>query len=196
MNKVAIIFLTLILSFPLIAQEEEMLIDDEFESGGFGGPVIKITQMNKENAVLVGGRGGWLINHTFLIGGGGYGLVTDVAAKVADTVNHLNKIELGYGGLEFEYIASSNKLIHLSFGVLIGGGGIGYRDDQNSDNHHSMDRFFVIEPGVNVNLNVTRFFRIAAGGSYRYVKGIDHPLSSDTDLSGPSAVLTLKFGKF
>jgi len=59
-----------------------------------------------------------------------------------------------------------------------------------------MDSFFVIEPSVHVNLNVTTFFRIAAGVSYRYVSGLNSTLSTNADLSGPSGVLTFKFGMF
>jgi hypothetical protein len=56
--------------------------------------------------------------------------------------------------------------------------------------------FFVLEPSVNANLNVTHSFRIAAGVSYRYVSGLKSIVSTNADLSGPSAVLTFEFGKF
>ena len=34
---------------------------------------MTFTTLNGENAVLVGGRGGWIINHSFVLGGAGYG---------------------------------------------------------------------------------------------------------------------------
>jgi hypothetical protein len=187
--------LVVLLTSPVFAQEQT-LIGGDIESGGFGGPAVKVTTLNGETAVLVGGRGGWIINHSFVLGGAGYGLVTNVNTKITDSVHQF--IEMGYGGLDLEYIASSNDLIHLSIGLLIGGGGISYKDedDDRFDNHRSMKGFFVLEPSVHANLNVTHFFRIAGGVSYRYVNGLKSPLSTNTDLSGPSAVLTLKFGKF
>ena len=191
-----IIFVLLIaFSLPAAAQEET-LISGNIESGGFGGPVVKMTTINGENAILVGGRGGWIINHSFILGAGGYGLVTDVDAKVTDSVHQF--VEMGYGGIELEYIASSNDLVHLSVGVLVGGGGIGYkREDSDAFNSpYKKNAFFVLEPNANVNLNVTRFFRIAAGISYRYVSGLKSVVSTNNDLSGPSGVLTFKFGKF
>jgi hypothetical protein len=105
---------------------------------------------------------------------------------------------MGYGGLDLEYIASSNDLVHFSLELLIGGGGMGFKDedDDGFNNHRTMKGFFVLEPSAHVNLNVTQFFRIAGGVSYRYVNGLQSPLSTNADLSGPSAVLTLKFGKF
>ncbi len=195
MKKVAIVFLILIFAFTACAQEQT-LISGNIESGGFGGPALKVTVLNNENAILVGGRGGWIINHTFVLGGGGYGLVTHVKAKVTDSV-HQN-IEMGYGGLDLEYIGSSNDLLHLSIGILIGAGGVGYKheSDDNVINSHTMHTFFVLEPSVHANLNVTHFFRIAAGVSYRYVSGLKSIVSTNADLSGPSAILVFKFGKF
>jgi hypothetical protein len=193
--KKIVFLLVIICAFSALAQEAT-LINGEIESGGFGGPVLKITTINGENAVMVGGRGGWIINHSLVLGGGGYGMVTDVKAKVSDSIHQY--IEMGYGGLELEYIASSNDLVHLSIGVLVGGGGIGYKYD-NTDGYNSMhnkNAFFILEPALNANLNVTRFFRVAAGVSYRYVSGLKSAVSTNADLSGPSAVLTLKFGKF
>jgi hypothetical protein len=103
-----------------------------------------------------------------------------------------------------EFIASSNNLIHYSIGVLIGAGGVDYK--RESDSHynrmHKMDSFFVLEPSVQAILNITHFFRIAGGISYRYICGLnnisingeDRILTTDNDLSGISATLTLKFG--
>jgi hypothetical protein len=195
MKKLSILLLVVLFAVPALAQEET-LINGDVESGGFGGPVLKVTNINGENAVMVGGRGGWIINHTFVLGGGGYGLATEVKAKVTDSLHQF--LQMGYGGLDIEYIASSDDLLHLSMGLLVGGGGVGYKDEDESsfNNHHNMNTFFVLEPSVHANLNVTHFFRIAAGVSYRYVSGLKSTLSTNADLSGPSAILTLKFGKF
>ena len=175
--KKIVFFLLLVFTFPVLAQEE-ILINGEIESGGFGGPVLKITNINGENAVLVGGRGGWIINHSFVLGGGGYGLVTDVNAKVTDSIHQY--IEMGYGGLELIY-PSSNDLLHLSIGLLVGGGGIGYRHEDNdmfNTSHKKTIHFLSLNRSVNANLNVTHFFRIAAGVSYRYVSGLKSVVST------------------
>jgi len=105
---------------------------------------------------------------------------------------------MGYGGLELEYIPSSNDLLHLSVGLLVGAGGIGYRHEDNDvfNASHKNNSFFVLEPSVNANLNVTHSFRIAAGISYRYVSGLKSLVSTNADLSEPSAILIFKFGKF
>jgi hypothetical protein len=98
-----VIALSLIFCFQLFAQEETLLGSGEVTHGGFGGPVFKYAQIKGEPAILVGGRGGWILNHTFIIGGGGYGLANDIKANnpliIAPGITkpYLN---FGYGGLE------------------------------------------------------------------------------------------------
>jgi hypothetical protein len=178
-------------------REEQTLISGDIESGGFGGPVLKVTEFGDDVGLLVGGRGGWIINHAFVIGGGGYGLTTNIDAPVFD--HYLN---VGYGGGIVEYIVLSDRLIHLSVNTLIGAGGVNYRDrdwddwDWENNWYDEADEFFVAEPGVDLMLNVSKIFRVGVGVSYRYVNGIDIRGLSDSDMSGLSATFTLKFGKF
>ena len=202
-----VIVLSLIFFFQLFAQEETLLGSGEVTHGGFGGPVIKYTQIKGEPAVLVGGRGGWIINHTFIIGGGGYGLVNDMKANnpliivPGITKPYLN---FGYGGLELEYIIESDKLLHFSVYSLIGAGGVSYREglfnhngtDWDHDGNSPSDAFFVFEPAANVELNIISFLRINAGVSYRFVSGVNFDDLKNSDLAGISGQLTLKFGAF
>jgi hypothetical protein len=165
--------------------EQQTLISGEIESGGGGGPIIKISGVSDIFCVLVGGRGGWIINHTFMVGGGGYGLVSDVFISG-------NKLNMEYGGLYAEYIFNSDALIHFTVGSLIGIGTAHY-DPEGSDSRS----FFVLEPEANVELNVVTFFRICAGVSYRFAIGASGPAGlNDAALSGLSANLFLKFGHF
>lgn len=197
MRPRSLLLLLLVASIPLLAQDEETLLSGEVESGGFGGPVLKIGPVNGKTGVFVGGRGGWIINHSFIIGGGGYGLVNDVAALVPSSSGE-TLIGFGYGGLELEYIPVPYRLVNASFMLLIGGGGLMYRvegSDVNFDSHGG-DAVFVLEPQVSVTLNVIRWLRISASMSYRFVTGVDIAASSDRKLSGPSGGLTVRFGKF
>lgn len=113
---------------------------------------------------------------------------------------------LGYGGLDVEYIFNFNDLIHFSIHSLIGGGNVGVRTrervwngftwDPDMEWDHHFDEFFVVEPGLNIDLNVTTWFRASVGASYRYVTGVSEDVSSNKDLRGPSASLTFRFGSF
>jgi hypothetical protein len=196
MKTTGFILMMCLVTFPALAQEETLITGD-IQSGGFGGPVAKITSMNGEAGILVGGRGGWIINHSFIIGGGGYGLANNIRAKVLGP-NGERYLNFGYGGVELEYVSQPARLIHLSYMMLIGGGGVNWRDENlraGSMNQES-DSFFILEPEVNVTLNVTQYFRMSAGVSYRYISGSSSAASSNADLSGPSGVIVFRFGKF
>ncbi|MBI5324668.1 MAG: hypothetical protein HZB41_05265 [Ignavibacteriae bacterium] len=137
MKKILLFMIALIVIYPLSAfsletrqdtdDTETLFGSGEITHGGYGAPELKLTQIQGEMGLLVGGRGGWIINSTFSIGGGGYGLVT--SHKISnykppfDTAAYLR---VGYGGIFFEYINSSNKLIHFTVNTLIGAGGASY----------------------------------------------------------------------
>jgi hypothetical protein len=74
-------------------------------------------------------------------------------------------------------------------------------DDWNDNyNSEASDAFMVIEPGVEIELNVTHFFRFCIGGYYRYTSDVDiqdpqFEIQSDI-LRGFSGGVTFKFGRF
>jgi hypothetical protein len=180
---------------PLFAQEDEAetLLSGEIDHGGFGGPVVKFGNIYDESAVMIGGRGGWIIDHFLSLGGGGYGLVTEITTRPEEF------LLMGYGGFEMEFIIASNRIVHSTIGTLVGAGGFSSHDrnfDSDVDTENQGDAFFVMEPSVNAELNVARFMRVNAGVSYRYTDGADKYGITDTDLSGLNAVITLKFGAF
>jgi hypothetical protein len=208
----SVLFLAAVLSMPLAAQEQETLFMSDVEHGGFGGLVHKLTSIRGEAGLLMGGYGGWLINHRFMIGAGGYGLVTNVRASAESEAayspfNEALYIEFGYGGLMLEYVIAPSKLVHVNLQALVGAGGVTHRnnmydnllDEDGPDvrRYGRREAVFVTEPAVNVELNVTNWLRIAAGGSYRFVSGVNEIEGlTNKDLSGPSGNLALKFGAF
>lgn len=199
MKTVGALILAFLFGTTLYAQET--LVDGDVEFGGYGGPTLQLTSVNEQLGVLVGGGGGVVIDHTIAIGGAGYGLVNNVSEDNAPVSRpYLN---LGYGGVYLQYIHRSDDLIHVTGGVLIGGGGVGFRrgfeDDPDEiwDDHDTLnDAFFVVEPDIEAELNITKYFRIAVGGGYRFVSGIGLSGLANSDISGPNARLMLKFGSF
>ncbi len=183
----------------LWAQEQTLVEFNKIEHGGFGAVVTKYTKINNEFGVLVGGRGGWIIDHSFIIGGGGYGLANNIKGNIP-VEGKRRSLAFGYGGLELEYILHSDALIHMSIYSLIGAGGINYHYYKDNDWRYDWDveknTFFIWEPAVNVEVNVTSFFRLHFGAGYRVISGVSFDELKNSDLGGPSANLTLKFGKF
>ncbi len=73
-------------------------------------------------------------------------------------------------------------------------------DWDNYCNSEASDAFMVIEPGIEVEMNITRFFRFCIGAHYRYTTDvqIDNPdYNVDPDiLRGFMGGVTFKFGRF
>ena len=175
---------------------QETLLDGDIRHGGFGAPVVKFTQIDDQFGVMVGGRGGWIINGSFVIGGGGYGLANlDDFEHLTNTAGDRGRLSMGYGGLELTYVLRPDQLVHLSLGVLIGAGGVVWNPLGQSWNQED-DAFFVTEPELDVVLNVTEFFRAGLGVSYRIVQGVELFDLRDGDIAGLAGVVILKFGKF
>ncbi|MGE5362587.1 MAG: hypothetical protein ACM3SM_00565 [Bacteroidota bacterium] len=200
MKKVCLIIFLLSCGL-LQAQEEETLLGSgKIHHGGFGGPVVKFARVKNEFGVLVGGYGGWLINHTFMIGGGGYGLSNRIKAdKQIQSLSpgKTQYIQFGYGGLMLEYISNGNKLFHPMFQLLIGGGNVNYvLYDQFDEDTPGGDNCFTLEGGASMEMNIVKYMRICLGASYLLVNGIDVQGLDDSDFGGLNLGLTLKFGSF
>ncbi|HCY00531.1 MAG TPA: hypothetical protein DG754_10365 [Bacteroidales bacterium] len=105
---------------------------EDMTYGGYGGPRVALSSFNGENTWLVGGRGGVILNSSFAVGGAGYGIVNSPQFTNIDG-NEVAYLEGGYGGLLLEYILLPNKLVHLSFPVVIGAGGLLYSDTRAMD---------------------------------------------------------------
>jgi hypothetical protein len=208
MKKVYIISL-LIMTANLVFAEEQTFLNGKIEHGGYGAPVVKFTQMNGKFGVLVGGQGGWIINHTLGLGIGGYGLVTGQdhipSGGYEDIYGRKPHPEIGYAGVIISYMNQSDRLIHPTFDLLIGGGSISldwnndddhHYHDYEDENDHIHDAFFVVEPMANLEINMIKFMRINAGFGYRFVSGVSKFGYSNSDIGGISGNLILKFGKF
>jgi hypothetical protein len=193
MKTSCIILLVLVLSISASAQEQT-LMGGTIDHGGFGGPMIKVGQIKGEGAILVGGRGGWIINHTFVLGGGGYGLVNEIKIKEIGGTNYY--LAYGYGGLELEYIHDSDNLVHYTIHTLFGGGSLNLRTRSFDMDNRQGDLFFIVEPGASIDFNVTSFFRFGVGASYTFVSGVNFENLQNSDFGGLSGVITFKFGKF
>ena len=177
----------------------------DVDHGFYGGPVVKFSTFEDGLGLYVGGKGAWLIDHKIGVGIAGYGLINNM--NYSEYNDNELKLQTGYGGLFLEYVNDSRKLIHFSVGSLIGAGGAAYMErfryeDRYYDEHQweydvvESSAYFVIEPEVSVEFNITEFFMIGVGGSYRMVSNTDLFEHTDSDLSGPSGNITFKFGKF
>jgi hypothetical protein len=181
------------------------------EHGGWGGFTMGYTKVAGKDAFLSGGRGGWLIDHHFTLGLAGYGFMSDVDFNDPYRQPTIDNYSLGggYGGLLLEPIIFPFRPVHVSFPVLIGGGGAFVVDEMTYhgyDEYGSYGSCFVLEPGLDIEFNIVKFFRVALNVSYRYTSDlnldyysfpgiIEFSVPKDA-LRGFNAGLTMKFGKF
>lgn len=201
MRHLMLIVLLCVLVATATAQEQT-LYKGGITTSGFGGPVVKYTAIGDHGVVMLGGRGGWIFNHALVLGGGAYGTVTEIDAPAGvvpgeDPVD----IKFEYGGFEAEYIFHSNALTHATLYTLIGGGTIRFVKDvgpvsESNDQVGESEMVFVLEPGVGGELNVTTWFRLGAGVSYRVVTGVGRGELTNSDFAGVAGTLTFKFGRF
>jgi len=175
-------------------QQPEVLLGDPIVHGGYGGPRVAFGRVAAREAVIVGGEGGWIVNHRFILGGAGYGLVTNQPAP--GVYSATEDLTMGYGGCLIGYTLMPQRLVHATFTALIGAGGLGTKGRMHGGNSDLGDTFFVLEPTATVELNVARHFRVGVAASYRWVRGVETEGMKNGDLSGLFGSMVLKFGKF
>ena len=221
MKKTIIIILTIFLaSGLLLAQEEEQttekkrrrdyqdsemrtLFGRQRSNGGYGAFWMGYSTIDNKHALQFGGRGSWVIQHSFALGFGGTGFINEYHYDIV-----LDKdvfLAGGYGGIYLEPILFPSFPVHLSFPILLGAGGISYvsHNDVQWDSNYieDYDAFLIVEPGIDIELNLTRFMRVGLGATYRYPTSFDvgqTPVGNvDAEsLRGMTYNVTFKFGKF
>ncbi len=171
------------------------LFSGHIESGGFIAPVVKGSEFKGDHETFLGGRGGWILDHKIVLGASLYTMVSDVIVQNTDGLDRV--VKFTYGGFEFEYAFFADSVIHPTLSILTGLGGIKLRDPvAGSENDPDSDSVFVLEPTVQLVLNLTDFARLTAGGGYRYVSGVDLTVLSNADAEGGFGMITLKLGMF
>lgn len=184
------------------SSEIKTLFGSDISHGGYGGVTMGFTQINDKDAWMVGGRAAWIIDHSFALGFAGYGIANDI--PVYNDWNNDEQLSLivGYGGLLLEPIFFAREPVHFTVPVLIAGGAVSMApEDYWNTTHHwdpsyKNDVIFVFEPGIEIELNLTRFMRLSGGASYRLTSEVDLPGMDSDILEGWATTLSLKFGKF
>jgi len=221
MTKIVLCLGTILWSAQLMAQDDYYYSDpdqDEEQAKtlfnrkamitGFGTFDMKVSEVLDQTSFWVGLSGGVTLDHWMIIGLAGYGLTTEIKYESEESGQVLD-LTGGYGGLLLGINVAHKEIVHVTFPVLVGVGGLDatndvtFSPDTNPDiivppNGFQVDAttFFVLEPGILAELNLTSWFRFGVGGQYRFVQGINLDGVNDDDLSSWVATCSLKFGKF
>ncbi len=194
----AMIVVLLFLSAGVIAQEEETvksLFKDDISVKEMWTSEVKINSIQGDIGTLVGFYGGALINRSFLIG-------------VSGGVNLGHpRVNYGYFGGIMQYIVKPAEAVHYGGQLVLAYGSTkDYENPKNGllDNFWNISgaHFFVMEPGVNIEANLSKRVTLVVGMSYRYVSGLDEKNENisithvtNKDLSGLNFNIGLKFIK-
>jgi hypothetical protein len=177
--------------------------------GGYLAIDAGYTTLSDRYAFGVGLRGGSTVNHWFTMGIGGAAIVNNLEFDNID-YNRTLALEMGYGGIFIEPTILPKLPVHITFPILGGLGWAGYYDktsylENDGDNDHNNqsdwnkyddDVFLFIEPGADLELNMTKHVRLNLGVKYRYLWDLDLVNTPTDQLDGLSGHITLKFGKF
>ncbi|PLX07312.1 MAG: hypothetical protein C0594_06370 [Marinilabiliales bacterium] len=214
--KKLLIVLILIVPFRLAFSQEEpnsseykTLLGNVDHFGAFNGLCFKVGPVHEEVGLMMGGNMAFIFNHRFMLGVAGYGLTTRSDFRGVDFagLDTSLTVGMGYGGLLLKYNFFPTSPIHFSVPVLVGAGGstVKYRDAEWYTNFEDNlykpmtvenTSYLVVEPGLNVELNLTRWARFSIGVSYRYIYGSSLKNLSDAQLSDYAVNANLKLGYF
>lgn len=196
MKKAILPGLFLLIAVATHAQDREYrtIFDNQnLRISGMGGPFMQFTAVAGDFGHMMGGGGAVMLND-FFAGGYGLGLTNAIPDYLNDRPD--NRLSLGHGGFWIGYALFGDRPIHLSVSSLIGWGEFGIMD-RDAYYPFVRDNVFVLSPTLELELNLTRYFRIGAGASYNLFAMVDgsHGYSS-SDISSPAGFLSFKFGWF
>lgn len=179
----------------------------DVKKGGFGAMSLAFQPgMFGRQVYFTGFRGGWIMNHWMSFGLGGYSLTSTVKRDIGWSGPDPRSLSLymTYGGFYFEPTLLPTFPVHVSFPVLIGGGGAIYIDETFfwdpeigfSFRREDSDMFLVIEPGVNFEINFVKNLRFGIGMNYRFVQDLNLYETESDAFNGLNYTFTIKLGKF
>lgn len=180
-------------------------------SGGqYIGLSFNYVEIEDQHGMQFGLRGGWVAGHGLAVGLGAKLFFNESKEDLNYLPNEMSNLIGGYGGLLIEPIVLPRFPVHLSFPVLAGVGGIAsyFEDrDRRDEPIEDSDFFLMIEPGVEIEFNILKHFRIAVGAYYTLTSDIKLEYLEPLDINDPYIVspnvirgfnmgITLKLGRF
>jgi hypothetical protein len=183
-------------------QEMQTLLGHNQPGGAYGAFSIGYSSIDDKQAILFGGKFMWIAGHSVGFGFGGTGFINEFHYE--PLLDREVAIAGGYGGLFIEPILMPRFPVHLSFPILLGAGGVSYVSKEGNHNNNFVEdsqAFLLVEPGAELELNLTRHFRFAIGATYRFPTPFDvgttgAPAVSAKSIEGMTYMVTFKFGRF
>jgi hypothetical protein len=161
--------------------------------GFYISPTYGFTQMDGSHASLFQFRGGISFKDKLTIGGYFNTSINEIMPQ-SETVPNVYMDYWSVGGFA-EYTLLSKKVFHLTFPFYIGYGEV-EMDDEYGDERLGEANFLQLEPSALLEVNLHRFVRINLGAGYRVVGQMSYRNFDQSDISGMTGYVGLKFGLF
>jgi hypothetical protein len=173
-------------------QESTYLLPSSIQTSGFGGVIVEPTFHADFTSVSMGGGGGIMLNKRLSIGLYGMGSVNSPSISTIDSVEEIENISLGQGGLTLGVNFWPHSPVQLIIGSRIGYGSVDVETTQQS---YSDDALFIY-PHVASDLRFSRAFKVDIGMGYKIVEGLNIPMMSSNMFNGFTTHLGISFGWF
>ena len=170
--------------------------------GVYAGAHAHYGELNEDGYGFFGGKVAFIADNDFAIGFGAYGFGALEKLGLEDDLDGLPKLAGGYVGLHLEPIIGGGGSTSISFPVMLGWGKAGLQDRKITDDFdidfdtRDWSKMYVVEPGININFHMSRFFQMDIGARYRFSTKINIPNLADERINGWSAGVEFKFGLF
>ena len=185
MRILLVVMFVLSITVPAYSQETTTLFGPETDIDFIWGVETKSTDIKDDIGTTIGFIGGALFNRAYLAG-----------LSFGSNVTHPD-INHSYFGIITQYTHNPSELIHWSGQLFLG---TGSTKDYEREKTSAMDNFgnttgpsfYIVEPGVNAELNLHETVRLMLGLSYRIVTGLDE----DDELISKTNVKSSDFSGF
>jgi hypothetical protein len=163
------------------------------ELGFFVAPSYALTQMDGSTASLFHLRGGisWKDKYAF---GAYFSTSLNQINPQSETVPNVYMDYWSLGGFA-EYTLFTKKLVHVTFPLYVGIGEV-QMDNEMGEAGLGEASFFTIEPSALLENNLHTYVRFNVGVGYRFVGQMNYRNFDQSDLSGFTGYIGLKFGVF
>lgn len=161
--------------------------------GFFVAPSVGFTQMDGDAVSLFNLRAGVNLKDKIAVGGY-FNTSMNQIKPVSETVPNVYMDYWSAGGF-VEYTVLSRKAFHVTFPLYIGYGEV-EMDNENGSAGLGEAGFFQIEPSAMLEVNLNKYVRFNAGAGYRVIGQMDYRNFNQSDISGLTGYVGLKFGLF
>lgn len=161
--------------------------------GFFIAPSFGLTQIDGSATSILNLRGGINIKDKVSFGAYFNTSLNQIKPK-SETIQNIYLDYWTVGGFA-EYTLFSKKIAHLTLPLYIGYGEV-QMDNENGDAGLGEANFFQIEPSALLEINLHKYVRLNIGAGYRFVGHMNYRNFNQSDISGFTSYVGLKFGLF